>query len=47
MQFMALVVLFDTFCNCSDIDARAQHRTVPPFLSIAAVVCLFLLLGEL
>ena len=33
---MALVVLFDAYCNCSDIDARADGQVVPQFISMGA-----------
>ena len=34
---MALVVLFDAYCNCSDIDARADGQMAPPqFISMGA-----------
>ena len=36
-QFMALVVLFDAYCNWSDIDARARHEYAPEVLQIGQV----------
>ncbi|CAK9002195.1 unnamed protein product [Durusdinium trenchii] len=41
-QFMAFVVLFDAYCNWSDIDARAQEERPPEILQIGSVVCLSL-----
>lgn len=46
-QCMALVVLFDAYCNCSDIDARAQGDQVNPTLHVAAGLCLVLYAIEL
>ena len=43
---MALVVLFDAYCNCSDIDARAKLQHVPQVLQVGAACCLMLLLGR-
>jgi len=46
-QFMALVVLFDAYCNCSDIDARADGQVVPQFISMGSGFCLMLYSIEL
>lgn len=46
-QCMAMVVLFDAYCNCSDIDARAQGNQVNPTLHMAAGLCLVLYSIEL
>ncbi|CAK9002187.1 unnamed protein product [Durusdinium trenchii] len=46
-QFMALVVLFDAYCNCSDIDARAKLQHVPQVLQVGAACCLMLYTLEL
>ena len=39
---MALVVLFDAYCNCADIDARADNSSPPLFLQLGAIFCLVL-----
>ena len=41
-QVMALVVLFDAYCNCADIDARAVELDAPMFVRVGATVCLIL-----
>ena len=45
-QIMAGVVLFDAYCNCADIDARADGGSSPPLvLQLGAIFCLVLRLA--
>ncbi|CAJ1388094.1 unnamed protein product [Effrenium voratum] len=46
-NFMALVVLFDSYCTCADIDARAIGEDAPAVLMLLSDVCLALYTLEL
>ncbi|CAJ1366526.1 unnamed protein product [Effrenium voratum] len=46
-NFMVLVVLFDAYCTCSDIDARAQGGKAPALVLTLSDVCLTLYTIEL
>lgn len=41
-QAMAGVILFDAYCNCGDIDARALGNKAPEVYQVGAAVCLVL-----
>jgi len=41
-QVLALVILFDTYCNCADIDARAINRATPEVFQLGSLACLIL-----
>lgn len=46
-NFMAGVVLFDAFCTCSDVDARAAGLETPRWMLIVSDFCLALYTLEL
>ncbi|CAJ1415553.1 unnamed protein product [Effrenium voratum] len=41
-HFMAVVILFDAYCNCVDIDSRAELSPTPAYVAIGAGMCLLL-----
>eukprot|EP00913_Durusdinium_trenchii_P030591 g28650.t1 len=41
-NFMIVVVLFDAYCTCRDIDARAAEVPTPQVLIVLSDVCLLL-----
>eukprot|EP00435_Cladocopium_sp_Y103_P050097 s292_g15.t1 len=41
-QLMAVVILFDAYCNCGDIDARALGNQTPEIYQVGAATCLVL-----
>ena len=44
---MAVVVLFDAYCTCVQIDSRAASTTAPAFFRVSSDVCLVLYSLEL
>jgi len=46
-NFMVMVVMFDSYSTCADIDARASGHSVDPWLSTLSKVCLVLYTVEM
>ncbi|CAE7421207.1 CACNA1C, partial [Symbiodinium sp. CCMP2456] len=47
MHLMAVIVLVDAYCNCADIDARAEGSTADTAIVVISNTCLVLYTIEL